>query len=201
MIKFCDVFCLSINDLRLCIGDDGISRIVYEDTRVASTAEGELHQLWLKSFKTADIVFGSTCALNLSNCLKHLDTTLPNGMYTTYIRKTMKSVGVVLDNTLSWTPHEDYVITKVNRSLFGLRFIKPCIAQSKVVKTLHASIRYIFDMSSDMRISHHRSHLRSCLLCSRRMCLTDLNVMALEKTLKLALLQLKRVSSYFSELA
>ena len=40
------------------------------------------------------------------------------------------SLGVILDSTLSWKRHIQYVSEKVNRVLFGLKFIKSCTSQS-----------------------------------------------------------------------
>ena len=39
------------------------------------------------------------------------------------------SLEVILDDTLSWKQHINYVSKKVNRVLYGLRFIKFCTSQ------------------------------------------------------------------------
>ena len=41
----------------------------------------------------------------------------------------IKSLGVILDCTLSWKPQINQVAKRVNCALFGLRLIKPCTTQ------------------------------------------------------------------------
>ena len=40
------------------------------------------------------------------------------------------SLGVILDNTLSWRPQIQQVSKKVHRVLYGFRIIRPCTSQS-----------------------------------------------------------------------
>ena len=39
------------------------------------------------------------------------------------------SFGVVLDSTLFWEPQVNHITKKVNRALFGLKFIRSCTTQ------------------------------------------------------------------------
>ena len=101
----------------------------------------------------------------------------------------IKSLGVILDATLSWKPQINQVAKIVNCALFGLRFIKSCttqalqmrLVQSLVTSHLHyrsvvyqdaslglkaqlqrlsnAAIRYIFGIGGMTRISPYRSRL------------------------------------------
>ena len=51
-----------------------------------------------------------------------LETVVPSA-------ETALSLGVVLDRTLSWKPHIDYVINKANRALYSLRFFRSCTTE------------------------------------------------------------------------
>ena len=54
---------------------------------------------------------------------------LPNGEVVRF-ENTVKSLGVMLDSTLSWEPQVNQITMKVNRALFGLRLIKLCTTQT-----------------------------------------------------------------------
>ena len=104
----------------------------------------------------------------------------------------------MLDNTLSWKPQVDQVTRKVNRALFGLRFIKPCTIQTlrkrlmeslvvphldcfnivhlnasmslraRLQRLSNARVRYIFGVSRDTRITPYRSQIGWLRTDSRR---------------------------------
>ena len=74
--------------------------------------------------------------------IKRQGVALPNGEVVRF-ESTVKSLGVVLDNTLSWKPQVDQITKKVNRALFGLRSIKPCTTRTltkRVVESLNSLI-------------------------------------------------------------
>lgn len=213
------LFCLYVNDLQQSLGSDGVSRIVYADDiqvytqvstdnilqgidhlsliagRVATWAE--LNHLRLNSSKTTAIAFGTPHAINLFKRLNHPGVSFPNGEIVRF-EGTVKSLGILLDSTLSWRPQVDQVTSKVNRALFGLRFIKPCTTQTlrrRLVESLivphldycsvvylnatmalrarlqrlsNAGVRYIFGVSRDTRITPYRSQLGWLRTDSRR---------------------------------
>ena len=213
------LFCLYVNDLQQHLSGEGIFRIVYADDiqiyiqvsldnllegianlsciaeRVASWAEQ--NKLRLNSSKTTAIAFGSQHAMSIFNLLNHPGVTLPNGEVISFVDK-VKSLGVMLDNTLSWKPQIDLITKNVNRALFGLRFIKSCTTQNlrkRLVESLivphldycsvvyhnasmslrarlqrlsNAGVRYIFGVSRDTRITPYRSQLGWLRTDSRR---------------------------------
>ena len=129
--------------------------------------------------------------------LNHQGVTLPNGEVERF-ENTVKSLGVMLDSTLSWEPQVNQITMKVNRALFGLRLIKPCTTQTlrkRLVESLivphldycsvvylnasmslrarlqrlsNAGVRYIFGVSRDTRITPYRSQLGWLRTDSRR---------------------------------
>ena len=197
------LFCLCINDLQQHLGGDGILRFVYVDdiqvyvqVLLENLLEGIAHSsriaervaLWaeqnhlrLSSYKTTAIASGSSHAMGIFERLNYQGITLPNGEVIRF-ENTVKSLSVMLDNTLSRKLQVDQITMKVNRALFGLRFIKPCTSQtfrkrfveSLIVPHLDycsvvylnasislrarlqrlsiAGVRYIFSVSRDTRI-------------------------------------------------
>ena len=93
------------------------------------TIWAEQNQLRLNSSKTTPTAFGSFYAMGIFERLNHPGVALPNSDVVRF-ENTVKSLGVVLDNTLSWKPQVDQITKKVNRALFGLRFMKPCTTQT-----------------------------------------------------------------------
>ena len=55
--------------------------------------------------------------------------TIKNAFEQTKFVDEVLNLGVILDNTLYWEPQVTRV-TKVNKSLFGFRFIEPCTTQA-----------------------------------------------------------------------
>ena len=69
------------------------------------------------------------------------------------------SLGVVLDSTLSWGPQVNHITNKVDRALFGVKFIRSCttltlrkrLVESLVIPHLdYCSVAYL-DASSSLR--------------------------------------------------
>ena len=120
--------------------------------------------------------------------LNHQAVTLSNGEVIRF-GNTVKSLGVVFDNILSWKPQEDQITNKINRVLLGLRFINPRITQTlrkRLVESLivpyldycsvvyinvsialraslqrlcNVGVLYIFGVSIDTRKTLYRSQL------------------------------------------
>ena len=44
------------------------------------------------------------------------------------------NLGVILDSTVSWESQINQITKKVNKSLFGLRFIQPCTIQVRATE-------------------------------------------------------------------
>ena len=101
----------------------------------------------------------------------------------------LASLGVVLDSTLNWEPQVNHITKKVNRALFGLKFITSCTTQGlrkRLVESLvvphldycsvasldastslrarlqrlsNVCVRYIFGVRRDTHITPYRRQL------------------------------------------
>ena len=69
--------------------------------------------------------------MGLFERLNHQGVTLPKGEVFRFENtvKSVKSLGVVLDNAFSWKPRVDQITRKANKALFGRKFMKPCTTQ------------------------------------------------------------------------
>ena len=204
------LFCLYINDLKDHL-NNGTLRLLYADDlqiyvqvpahaialgvhllseaakKVATWAQ--LNSLTLNASKTKAIVFGTAHTIRLFKSLEIPSLTINNAGDQAQFVDEVTSLGVVLDSTLSWGPQVNHVTKKVNRALFGLKFIRSCttltlrkrLVESFVIPHLdycsvayldasstlrtrlqrlaNAGVRFIFGVSRDTRITPYRRQL------------------------------------------
>ena len=122
------LFCLYVNDLQQYFNCEGIFRIVYMDdiqvyirVLIDNLLEGiafrshcvgrvalwaEQNQLRLNTSKTTAIAFGSPHAMGIFEHLNHQGFILPSGEVIRF-ENMVKTLGVMVDNTLSWKPQVD----------------------------------------------------------------------------------------------
>ena len=106
---------------------EGPSDLVLIAGRVDSWAG--LNHLRLNLPEITAIVFCRSQAMDIFKRPNLRVVTLSNREVVRF-ENTVKSLGIVLNNTLSWKAQRDPITRKVNRALFGLRFIKPCTTQT-----------------------------------------------------------------------
>lgn len=159
-----------------------------ESARVVA-AWAEHNCLTLNAKKTKAIVFGTAHTIKLFKDLQISKITINNAGEQTDFVDEVVSLGVTLDNTLSWESQVNQVTKKVNKSLFGLRFIQPCTTQAlrkRLVESLvlphldyctvvyhdaslslrtrlqrlaNTSVRYIFGLRRNTHITPYRNQL------------------------------------------
>ena len=76
------------------------------------------------------IFFGTAHTIKLFKDLQTSNITIKNARDQTEFVNEIISLGVILDNTLSWEAQVNRVTKRVNRALYGLSFIIPCTTQS-----------------------------------------------------------------------
>ena len=82
--------------------------------------------LKLNAGKTKAIAFGSSHLMRRFKELQITSIAINNDGDIVQFVDEVVSLGVVLDSTLSWRTHINSITKKVNRALFGLRFIRHC---------------------------------------------------------------------------
>ena len=154
------LFCIYMNDIqdfldvstfRLLYADDlqiyvqvptnqiqqGILRLSESAKAIAVWAES--NRLKLNTSRTQAIIFGSPNTIKLFDGLNIEKIIVSqNGDCVSFVNE-VKSLGVILDRTLSWQYQIKNITKKVNRALYGLRIIKPCTSQAlrkRLVETL-----------------------------------------------------------------
>ena len=205
------LFCVYMNDLKEFLQDDSIFRLLYADDlqiylqvpvhelqqgifklsnsaiKVATWAVN--NSLALNTSKTKAIVFGSSATqrsfkkLNLPSIIVN-----DSGTSVPFVNEVL-SLGVLLDSTLSWKPQIQLINKKVNRTLYGLKVIRPCTSESlrirlveslviphldycsvvysdiscwlsrKLQRLTNACIRYIYGLRCDEHITPYRRKL------------------------------------------
>ena len=207
------LFCLYINDLKDFPGIAWALRLLYADDlqiyiQVLATKPeiergiqqlselarivadwAKLNHLTLNAKKTKAIVFGTAQTIKLFKELQRPSITINNAGDQTEFVNEITSLGVILDSTLSWDAQVNRVTKKVNKALYGLRFIKPCTTQTlrkRLVESLvmphldycsvvyhdasltlrkrlqrlsNEGIRYIFGLRRDTHITPFRRQL------------------------------------------
>ena len=93
------------------------------------SAWAELNLLSLNAKKTKAIVFGTSYTVGLLKKLGISNIEINSKGDTVPFADEVISLGVVLDNTLSWKKQVNHVSLKVNRVLYSLRFIRSCTSQ------------------------------------------------------------------------
>ena len=205
------LFCLYINDLKDLLGGKDVLRLLYADdlqiyvqipahqieqginllseaSRIVA-AWAKLNFLTLNAKKTKAIVFGTSHTVKLFRDLQIQKITInDDGDQTDFVDEVV-SLGVTLDSTLSWEPQVNQVTKKVNKSLFGLRFIQPCttlalrkrlveslvlphldyctvvyhdassLLRTRLQRLANAGVRYIFGLRRDTHITPYRKQL------------------------------------------
>ena len=163
------LFCLYVNDLRTVLGNGPILRLLYaDDLQVYLTIPPELlieglititetartianwasrNSLTLNTTKTRAIIFGSSHTVRLFNNLNYPGISIADGENIKFVNE-IKSLGVILDNTLSWKPQINQVAKRVNCALFGLRFIKACTTQALRIRLVQSLITSHLDYCS-----------------------------------------------------
>ena len=94
--------------------------------------------LRLNQGKTQAIFFASKRMITRINKLQLPGIALGSGVVAP-LAETVKSLGVVLDRTLSWKPHLDHLSSKVHRTLYSLRFFRSStteLLRHRLVKAL-----------------------------------------------------------------
>ena len=139
------LFCIYMNDLRLHL-DDRVLRLPYADDlqiyvqvpvdqiqkvialltdaahKVSTWAELNIPSLNFK--KTKAIAFGTSHIIRKFKNLGILDNVVNGKGDTVLFVDEVLSLGVILDDTLSWKQQVNYVTKKVNRVLYSLKFIE-----------------------------------------------------------------------------
>ena len=214
------LFCIYMNDLQLYLNDNHTIRILYADdlqiyiqvpadqiqhglqllsdsaNKVSEWAETNLLSLNIK--KTSAIVFGTSHMIGLFKKLNVSSVVInKNGDSVPFVDEVL-ILGVILDSTLSWKQQVHHVSKKVNRALFGLRFIKSCTSQllrrrlfesliiphldyctvvyadatfslrAQLQRLANSGIRYIFGIRRSERITPFRKKLKWLSNDSRR---------------------------------
>ena len=212
------LFCLYINDLQIHL-PTGVFHLLYADdlqvyiqappeeinasmtklnlisSKVSSWATDI--SLRLNHKKTKAIYFTTSTFAERLNSL-NLQVDMGEGIKISF-SEVVKSLGVLLDNKLSWTSQIKSIENKVNRILYTLRFIRHCTTQDLRVKLVQALItphldycntvfldmsmtlklrlqrlsnsglRYIFGVRRDEHITPYRKKLNWLCVESRRL--------------------------------
>ena len=205
------LFCIYMNDLSLILSDNTL-RILYADdlqiyvqvpleqihegihllsnAALKVSAWAELNVLSLNVKKTKAIVFGTPHVVGLFKKLDINNIAINRKGDTVPFVDEVLSLGVILDNILSWKQHVNHISKKVNRVLYGLRFIKSCTSQplrrrlveslviphldycivvyadislelrTKLQRLANLGIRYIFGLRRDEHLTPYRKKLK-----------------------------------------
>ena len=73
--------------------------------------------------KTQAIIFGSSHNINNVKEMQLSGIEMEGGVFVPFA-DTVKNLGVIMDSKLTWKNHVEYVIKRVNRALFGLKFFR-----------------------------------------------------------------------------
>ena len=212
------LFCLYINDLRHLLNIPKILRLQYADdlqiyiqvllnqlqegldaitaAAMQVAAWASVNRLRLNASKTKAIIFGSSHTVKQVKAMNLLGISL--GDEDIPFSDEVISLGVVLQNTLSWKSQIASISRKVNRALFGLRFIRACTTQAlrkTLVETLvvphldycsvvyldlpfclkiqlqrlaNRAVRYVFNLRMNTRVTPYRCQLRWLRTDTRR---------------------------------
>ena len=102
--------------------------------------------IWAKSVslrlnpdKTKAIHFGTSHFVDQLERLNLPGVTVSEGVTVPFVKE-VKSLGVILDNKLSWEPHITLIGKKVNRVLYTLRFIRQCTTEALRIKLVQALV-------------------------------------------------------------
>ena len=203
------LFCLYVNDIKENLSS-GSFRLLYADdlqiyiqvppecvneaietlsleARKISTWANKV-SLRLNPDKTKAIYFGSSTFIDRLDKLNLPGVNVSEGVVVPFVNE-VKSLGIILDNKLSWEPHVISIEKKVNRVLYTLRFIRHCtteILRKRLVQALvtplldycsvvfldardklrdriqrlsNTCIRYIFGIRKDAHITPYRRKL------------------------------------------
>ena len=85
--------------------------------------------LWLNATITKAMFFGTEYRVRTLKGLNLPGVELRDGGLVLFVDKAL-SLGVILDNSLTWKPHINLVTRKVNRAVFGLWFVKSCTTET-----------------------------------------------------------------------
>ena len=78
--------------------------------------------------KSKAIVFGTSHTIRIFKQLQISTITSNDASEQTEFVDEVLCLGVILDSSLSWEPQINHITKKLNKSLFGVRFIQPCTA-------------------------------------------------------------------------
>ena len=211
------LFCLYINDVKQYLDEDIYHLLYADDLQIYVQAPPEnineaivklslaAHKIsiWaqnvsltLNPYKTKAIYFGTSHFVDKLDKQNLAGITVSEGVTVPFVRE-VKSLGVILDNKLSWESHITLVGKKVNRVLYALRFIRKCTTEALRIKLVQALVvphldyccvvyldcsaslkdriqrlsnsclRYIFGVRKDIRITPYRERL-GWLSCNMR---------------------------------
>ena len=123
---------------------DGLVRLTEVARKVADWARR--NSLTLNTTKTTAIVFGSSHTVGLFNSLDYPCLIIDGE--TVKLVNEIKSLGVILDSTLTWKPQINQVAKSVNCALYGLRFIKPRTTQALRMRLVQSLVTSHLDYCS-----------------------------------------------------
>ena len=204
------LFCPYINDIQEELGDGPVMRLLYaDDLQIYTETPPEMfldelsclteaarivaartsrNFLTLNSNKTRAIIFGFFRTIELFNSLEYPGISITEAETVEFVSE-IRSLGVILDSTLSWKPQINQVAKRVNCALFELRFIKSCtilalwirlvqslvtlhldycsvvyqhvsmVLKARLQRLSNSAIRYIFGVGGLTRISPFRSNI------------------------------------------
>ena len=82
--------------------------------------------------------------------------------------KSLKILGLIFNEDLSWINHFDYVISKMSSRLYVLRMLKPLLSHDELVNVYNAIIRSIVEYASSVFLSPGKClDLRLLRFCKR----------------------------------
>ena len=81
---------------------------------------------------------------------------------------TLKILGLIFCNSLSWSPHFDFVISKLSRHLYVLRVLRDLLSHDQLVSVFNAIIRSVMDYASPVFLNPGKcSDQRLLRICKR----------------------------------
>ena len=102
------------------------------------------------------------------------------------ISNSMKILGVIFNNSLTWSDHIDYTIKKCSKNLYILRYFKHCLSKNQLITIFNSLIQSNFDYcctlyhhsltNNDTRkidSIYRRSHLIICGPTCNHICLSS----------------------------
>ena len=159
--------------------------------------------LRLNPDKTQAIFFGTNHFVDQLDRLNLPGVTVSEGVTVPFVKE-VKSLGVILDNKLSWESHVTSIGKKVNRVLYTLRFIRQCTTEALRIKLVQALViphldycsvvyldcsknlkdriqrmsntclRYVFGIGRDIHITPYREKLGWLTCNTRRLYFTSI---------------------------